>query len=196
MNSTPKKEGVVYVMACMCLPKLAQTGTTQQARREQAGPPATSVPYFCSLDSGLIFFLLLLYIMKYSKEEVKTHLNIITKYLNFIISLNNKYIVAKINIRYKLIIQDLIYYTDENLLIRLCCAFNFIESNFKKTNNFFLLDYRYLRQKKIVSIKNIGKKTLLRVDRITELKEILKTILRVISDSAEMMDEIYLKMIT
>ena len=94
----------------------------------------------------------------YKKEEVETHLNIITKYLNFIISLNNKYIVAKINIRYKLIIQDLIYYTDENLLIRLCCAFNFIESNFKKTNNFFLLDYRYLRRKKIVSIKNIGKK--------------------------------------
>ena len=131
----------------------------------------------------------------YDKEEVKTHLNIITKYLNFIKSLNNKYIVAEINIRNKLIIQDLIYYTDENLLIRLCCAFNFIASNFNN-NNFFLYDYKYLRQNKIVSIKNIGKKTLLRVDRITELKEILKTILRVISDSAEMMDEIYLKMIT
>ena len=73
----------------------------------------------------------------YDKEEVKTHLNIITKYLNFIISLNNKYIVAKIDIRNKLIIQDLVYYTDENLLIRLCCAFNFIESNFKNTYNFF-----------------------------------------------------------
>jgi hypothetical protein len=53
----------------------------------------------------------------------------------------------------------------------LCCAFNFIASNFKNTDNLFLLDYRYLRQKEIVSIKHIGKKTLLRVDRITELKE-------------------------
>ena len=132
--------------------------------------------------------------MKYSKEEVETHLNIITKYLNFIISLNNKYIVAKINIRNKLIIQDFIYYTDENLLIRLCCAFNFIESNFKKTNNFFLLDYRYLRQKKIVSIKNIGKKTLLRVDRVDELKNILKTVLR--SCNGSITDELFLEMIT
>jgi hypothetical protein len=130
----------------------------------------------------------------YDKEEVKTHLNIITKYLNFIISLNNKYIVAKINIRNKLIIQDLIYYTDENLLMRLYCAFNFIESNFKKTNNFFLLDYRYLRQKKIVSIKNIGKKTLLRVDRVDELKNILKTVLR--SCNGSITDELFLEIIT
>ena len=134
--------------------------------------------------------------MNYSKEEVETHLDIITKYLNFILKLKFKYEGKKINVQNKSIIQDLIHYTDENLLNRLCRVFNFIASNFKNTDNLFLLDYRYLRQKEIVTIKNIGKKTLLRVDRITELKDILQTILRVISDSAEMMDEIYLKMIT
>jgi hypothetical protein len=130
----------------------------------------------------------------YDKEKVKTHLNIITKYLNFIISLNNKYIVAKINIRNKLILQDLIYYTDENLLIRLCCAFNFIESNFKKTNNSFLLDYKYLRLYRMLSIENIGKKTLLRVDRVDELKNILKTVIR--SCNGSITDELALEMIT
>ena len=132
--------------------------------------------------------------MKYSKEEVETHLNIITKYLNFIISLNNKYIVAKINIRNKLVLQDLIYYTDENLLIRLCCAFNFIESNFKKTNNFFLLEYKYLRLHRMLSIENIGEKTLLKVDRVDELKNILKTVLR--SCNGSIADELFLEMIT
>jgi hypothetical protein len=130
----------------------------------------------------------------YDKEKVKTHLNIITKYLNFIISLNNKHIVAKINKRNKLIIQDLIYYTDENLLIRLCCAFNFIESNFKKTNNSFLLDYKYLRLYRMLSIENIGKKTLLRVDRVDELKNILKTVIR--SCNGSITDELALEMIT
>ena len=129
----------------------------------------------------------------YDKEEVKTHLNIITKYLNFIISLNNKYIVAKINIRYKLIIQDLIYYTDENLLIRLCCAFNFIASNFKNTNNFFLLDYRRLRHCKMLSIDKICRSSLVRIDRIIELKNILETVLRVCNGS--IVDEIYLDML-
>ena len=130
----------------------------------------------------------------YDKEKVKTHLNIITKYLNFIKSLNNKYIVAKINIRNKLILQDLIYYTDENLLIRLCCAFNFIESNFKKTNNSFLLEYKYLRLYRMLSIENIGKKTLQRVDRINELKNILETVLR--SCNGSITDELALEMIT
>ena len=115
----------------------------------------------------------------YNKKEVQTHLNIITKYLNFILKLKLKYEGEKINIQNKLIIQDLIYYTDENLFNRLCCVFDFIISNFNN-NNFFLYDYKYLRQNKIVSIKNIGKKTktLLRVDRVDELKLILETFLK------------------
>ncbi len=113
----------------------------------------------------------------YNKKEVQTHLNIITKYLNFILKLKLKYEGEKINIRNKLIIQDLIYYTDENLFNRLCRVFDFIISNFNN-NNFFLYDYKYLRQNKIVSIKNIGKKTLLRVDRVDELKLILETFLK------------------
>jgi hypothetical protein len=132
----------------------------------------------------------------YNKKEVETHLDIITKYLNFILKLKFKYEDKKINLNNKLILQDLIYYTDENLFNRLCRVFDFIIINFKNNDNLFLYDYKYLRQKKIVSMKNIGKKTLLRVDRITELKDILQTIFRVISDSAETMDEIYLKMIT
>ncbi len=130
----------------------------------------------------------------YDKEEVKTHLNIITKYSNFIISLINKYIVAKINIRNKLIIQNLIYYTDEKLFIRLCYAFNFIESNFKNTNNFFLLDYICLRQCKMLSIDKICRSSLVRILEIVEIKNILETVLR--SCNGSIADELFLEKIT
>ena len=47
--------------------------------------------------------------MIFEKEEVETHLDIITRYVNFIESLKEKYIHEKINIRNKLVLKDLIY---------------------------------------------------------------------------------------
>jgi hypothetical protein len=46
----------------------------------------------------------------------------------------------------------------------------------------------------MLSIENIGEKTLLRVDRVDELKNILKTVLR--SCKGSITDELALEMIT
>ena len=46
----------------------------------------------------------------------------------------------------------------------------------------------------MLSIENIGEKTLLRVDRINELKNILETVLR--SCNGSIADELFLEMIT
>ena len=93
----------------------------------------------------------------------------------------------------KLVLRDLIYYTDENLLIRLCCAFNFIASNFKNTNNFFLLDYRRLRHCKMLSIDKICRRILVRIVEIVEINNILETVLR--SCNGSIADELFLEMI-
>ena len=53
--------------------------------------------------------------MQYNKEEVIKHLHLITKYSDFIISLNNKYIRVKRSLRNRLILNDLIYFTDDKL---------------------------------------------------------------------------------
>ena len=83
--------------------------------------------------------------MIFEKEEVETHLDIITRYVNFIESLKEKYIHEKINIRNKLVLKDLIYYSD-GLLERLTNVFDYIHCHFKNTGNLFLMDYICLKQ--------------------------------------------------
>ena len=120
--------------------------------------------------------------MNYNKEEVETHLNIITKYIDFITNLEQKYHAEKTNIRKKLVLRDLIYYSNGTFK-SLCRVFNFIINNFKNTNNLFLLDYRCLRYCKMLSIDKICRSSLVRIDRIIEIKNILETVLRVCNGS-------------
>lgn len=82
--------------------------------------------------------------MQYNKEEVIKHLHIITKYSDFIISLNNKYIRVKGSLRNRLIINDLIYFTDDKLLEELKKALNYINNKFKNAGNIFLNIYTYI----------------------------------------------------
>jgi uncharacterized protein YuzB (UPF0349 family) len=114
--------------------------------------------------------------MNYNKEEVEKHLNVITKYIDFITNLEQKYHAEKTKIRKKLVLRDLIYYSDGTFK-SLCRVFNFIINNFKNTKNLFLLDYRCLRYCKMLSIDKICKNSLVRIDRIIEIKNILETII-------------------
>ena len=127
--------------------------------------------------------------MNFNREEVETHLDIITGYLNFIVSLNEKYIYEKPNIRYKLVLKDLIYYSD-GLLERLTNVFDYILRNFKNTENAFLL---CLELEKKPTIDKICRSSLIRIKDIGEIQTILKIVLRVIYKKPEFMDEIYLE---
>jgi hypothetical protein len=59
----------------------------------------------------------------HDEDEIKGHLDVITKYLNFITSLNNKHIHKKINVRKKIVLEELIFYSNGTLK-RLCKVFN------------------------------------------------------------------------
>ena len=131
--------------------------------------------------------------MKYNKEEVETHLNVISKYYNYILSLFNKYGREKYTTLYKLMMKDLIYYSD-GLLERLAKVFNYISNNFK--DNIFLTDYRLLKLEKRVTIAYICRRSALDISRIGHIKEILETVLRVINGSKEKGDKMYLKLMT
>jgi hypothetical protein len=132
--------------------------------------------------------------MNYNKEEVEKHLNIIGGYLDFIKSLINKYNNEKPKIKKKMILKDLIYYSD-GLLNRLCSAFDFIIKNFRNTDNFFLLEYRVL---KLCSQKTINKISKLSIERITDIsniKNILEINLKVINHKATHIEKLYLNSI-
>ena len=127
-------------------------------------------------------------------KEVEKHLQIVSKYIEFIVSLNHKYIYEKS--QKKFVLRDLIYYTDESLTIRLCKAFNFIVDNFKRTDNFFLCEYKCLRTLRKLNTYNICAYSLIDIIQIEDARHILEIVLRVMTDSEEIMDEAYLKMIT
>ena len=132
--------------------------------------------------------------MNYNKEEVEKHLNIVSKYIEFIVSLNHKYIYEKS--QKKFVLRDLIYYTDESLTIRLCKAFNFIVDNFKNTTNYFLMQYSFLRTNRKLNTREICLESVRSLRRIDDARHIIEIVLRVMTDSEEIMDEAYLKMIT
>jgi hypothetical protein len=134
--------------------------------------------------------------MHYNKEEVESHLNIVSKYIEFIVSLNNKYIHEGPYIQKKFVLRDLIYYTDESLTIRLCKAFNFIVDNFKKTGNFFLCEYSFLRENRKLNTANICGYSLINIGRVEDARHVLEIVLRVMNGTEELMEETYLKMIT
>jgi hypothetical protein len=129
----------------------------------------------------------------HDEDEIKGHLDVITKYLNFITSLNNKHIHKKINVRKKIVLEELIFYSNGTLK-RLCKVFNYIVDNFKSHKNFFLTEYRLLRLEKRVSIERICRNSLEMISKIEEIQEIFETILKVINKSATPIDKIFLKM--
>ena len=132
--------------------------------------------------------------MGYDKDEIKANLDTITKYLYFIINLNNKYIHEKSNVRNELVLNELIYYS-EGTLKRLCKAFDFILDNFKyPDNNYFLVLYRILRLGNMISIEKICRDSLEMISGIETIKEIFETILRVINNPATSEDKLYLQM--
>ena len=134
--------------------------------------------------------------MQYNIEEVEKHFKIVCKYIDFILSLNHKYIHEKPHIQKKFVLRDLIYYTDEKLTIRLCCAFNFIVDNFKRTTNYFLMQYSFLRTNRKLNTRQICLESVRSLRRIEEARHIIEIVLRVMNDSEEIMDKAYLKMIT
>ena len=129
--------------------------------------------------------------MIFEKEEVETHLDIITRYVNFIESLKEKYIHEKINIRNKLVLKDLIYYSD-GLLERLTNVFDYIHCNFKNTGNLFLMDYICLKQSGKVKLDTICRESLNSIIYINKIKLLLETVLRFINDEFTFEDEMYL----
>ena len=131
--------------------------------------------------------------MNYNKEEVETHLDIITGYLNCFVSLYDKYIHEKPNIRNKLVLKDLIYYS-EGLLERLTGAFDYILFNFKNTDNIFLLNYICLTLQKKVTLEKICRGSLKQIRDIIQMKAILVSVLKVVNNEATDGDEIYLDM--
>ena len=129
--------------------------------------------------------------MQYNKEEVETHLDIISKYIDFIESLYNKYIYVKLNIRNKLVLKDLIYYSD-GLLERLTNVFDYIHCHFKNTYNLFLMDYICLKQSGKVKLDTICRESLNSIIYINKIKLLLETVLRFINDEFTFEDEMYL----
>jgi hypothetical protein len=134
--------------------------------------------------------------MHYNKEEVESHLNIVSKYIEFIVSLNQKYTHEEPHIKKKFVLRDLIYYTDESLTIRLCKAFNFIVDNFNKTGNFFLCEYFFLRESRKLNTSNICGCSLIHIGRVEDLRHILEIVVRVTNNPEDILGKLYLKMIT
>ena len=112
--------------------------------------------------------------MQYNKEEVIKNLHLITKYSDFIISLNNKYIRVKRSLRNRLILNDLIYFN---------------------AGNIFLLDYSLLEKQSNFPKNEFYRNCINYTKSIIKIKDIFETILRVINNEPELMDEFYLKMI-
>jgi hypothetical protein len=133
--------------------------------------------------------------MQYNKEEVIKHLHLITKYSDFIISLNNKYIRVKRSLRNRLILNDLIYFTDDKLLNKLKQALNYINHKFKNAGNIFLLDYSLLKKQSNFPKNEFFRNCVNYTKSIINIKDIYETILRVVNNEPQLMDEIYLKTI-
>ena len=129
--------------------------------------------------------------MKYNKEEVEKHLDIITGYYDFIKSLKEKYIHEKINIRNKLVLKDLIYYSNGSLE-RLTNVFDYIHCHFKNTSNLFLMDYICLKQSGKVKLDTICRESLNSIIYINKIKLLLETVLRFINDEFTFEDKMYL----
>ena len=133
--------------------------------------------------------------MQYNKEEVIKNLHLITKYSDFIISLNNKYICVKRSLRNRLILNDLIYFTDDKLLNKLKQALNYINYKFTNAGNIFLLDYRLLNLRSNFPKNEFFRNCVNYTKSIINIKDIYETILRVVNNEPQLMDEIYLEMI-
>ncbi len=123
------------------------------------------------------------------KDIIQRHLDTITKYVNFITSLNNKHIHKKINVRNKIVLDELIFYSD-GTINSLCDAFNYILDNFKSHNSIFLTEYRLLRLKKKISVKRICRNSIKMISSIDKMKYILQIILKAQNNTATLGDKI------
>ena len=89
----------------------------------------------------------------------------------------------------------MIYFTDDKLLKELKQALNYINHKFKNAGNIFLLDYSLLEKQSNFPKNEFYRNCINYTKSIIKIKDIFETILRVINNEPELMDEFYLKMI-